>query len=340
MADDKIIDSGNPISGITTNQAQTQIMDLLAPEEDTANENEEAVDESSLLDEEGEVLEDAEFEEDEELEDEDAELVDEEDDLDDESQVAETFTVKIAGEEVEVDLAELKSGYSRTSDYTKKSQALAEERKLFMQDRDAVSLERQQYAQLLGALQAQIGATDEPAPDFDSLYETDPIEATRQERQWTKRQQERAQKLAAIQAEQARVSQASQKEQQEQMQHLLNAEVARLPDLIPAWKDEKVAKRESEELKTYLADQGISEEEMGALVRASHINVLRKAMLFDKGQRRVKKATRARRKNSVQPGASSAQVRPGSKRVKTQRQRLANGGRIDDAVNLVESLLG
>ena len=209
-----------------------------------------------------------------------------------------------------------------------------------MQDRDAVSLERQQYAQLLGALQAQIGAIDEPAPDFDQLFETDPIEATRQERQWTKRQQERQQKLAAIQAEQARVSQASQKEQQEQMQHLLNAEVARLPDLIPAWKDEKVAKRESEELKSYLADQGISEEEMGALVRASHINVLRKAMLFDKGQRRVKKATRARRKNAVTPGARSQQVKPGSKRVKTQRQRLANGGRIDDAVNLVESLLG
>ena len=68
--DDKIIDSGNPISGITTNEAQSQIMGLLAPEEDTANENEEAIDESSF-DQEGEVLEDEEFEE--ELEDEDEE---------------------------------------------------------------------------------------------------------------------------------------------------------------------------------------------------------------------------------------------------------------------------
>lgn len=335
--DDKIIDEPNPISGIS--DAQSRIMDLLAPQEENPDSPDETIDESSL-DEEGEVLEDEELEGDEEFEDNDAELVDDEQELDEEPEVAETFSVKVDGEEVEVDLQELRSGYSRTADYTKKSQALAEERKLFMQDRDAVSLERQQYAQLLGALQAQIGATDEVAPDFDQLYETDPIEATRQERQWTKRQQERAQKLAAIQAEQARVSQASQKEQQEQMQNLLNAEVARLPDLIPAWKDEKVAKRESEELKTYLADQGISEEEMGALVRASHINVLRKAMLFDKGQRRVKKATRARRKNAVSPGARSQQVKPGSKRVKTQRQRLAKGGRIDDAANLVESLLG
>ena len=334
--DDKITDEPNPISGIS--DAQSRIMDLLAPEEEKAD-SPETIDESSL-DEEGEVLEDEELEGDEEFEDDDAELVDDEQELDEEPEVAETFTVKVNGEEVEVDLAELKSGYSRTSDYTKKSQALSEERKLFMQERDAVSLERQQYAQLLGALQAQIGATDEPAPDFDQLFETDPIEATRQERQWTKRQQERQQKLVAIQAEQKRVMDAQAKEQQEQMQTLLNNEVSKLPELIPSWKDEKVAKKESEELKSYLADQGISEEEMGSLVRANHINVLRKAMLFDRGARRVKKATKARRKNAVQPGARSAQVKPGSKRVKTQRQRLAKGGRIDDAANLVESLLG
>ena len=335
--DDKITDGSNPISGIS--DAQSRIMDLLAPEEEKADSPEETIDESSL-DEEGEVLEDEELEGDEEFEDDDAELVDDEQELDDEPEVAETFSVKVDGEEVEVDLQELKSGYSRTADYTKKSQALAEERKLFMQERDAVSLERQQYAQLLGALQAQIGAIEEPAPDFDQLYETDPIEATRQERQWTKRQQERQQKLVAIQAEQKRVMDAQAKEQQEQMQTLLNNEVSKLPELIPSWKDEKVAKKESEELKAYLADQGISEEEMGALVRANHINVLRKAMLFDKGARRVKKATKARRKNAVSPGARSAQVKPGSKRVKAQRQRLAKDGRIDDAANLVESLLG
>ncbi len=336
--DDKITDGSNPISGIS--DAQSRIMDLLAPEEEKADSPEETIDESSALDEEGEVLEDEELEGDEEFEDDDAELVDDEQELDDEPEVAETFSVKVDGEEVEVDLQELKSGYSRTADYTKKSQALAEERKLFMQERDAVSLERQQYAQLLGALQAQIGAIEEPAPDFDQLYETDPIEATRQERQWTKRQQERQQKLVAIQAEQKRVMDAQAKEQQEQMQTLLNNEVSKLPELIPSWKDEKVAKKESEELKAYLADQGISEEEMGALVRANHINVLRKAMLFDKGARRVKKATKARRKNAVSPGARSAQVKPGSKRVKAQRQRLAKDGRIDDAANLVESLLG
>ncbi len=334
---DKIIDEGNPTFGIS--EAQSQIMELLAPEEEKAEQPDEAIDESSL-DEEGEVSEDEELEE-EEFEDDDAELEDDEQELDEDSpEDQQKFTVKVDGEELDVDLQELKSGYSRTSDYTKKSQALSEERKLFAQDRDAVSLERQQYAQLLTALQAQIGATDEPEPDWDRMFDEDPIEATREQRKWTARQQERQQKLAAINAEQQRVSEAQGIRQQEDLQTMLNAEVARLPEVIPQWRDDKVAKKESEELRSYLADQGISEEEMGALVRANHINVLRKAMLYDRGQRRVKKASKARRKNSVQPGASSAQVRPSSKRAKAQRQRLAKDGRIDSAVDLVESLLG
>ena len=337
--DDKIIDSETPAFGIS--EAQSQIMDLLAPEEEKAEQPDEAIDESSV-DAEGEVSEEEEFEEALELESEDAELEDDEQELDDDDspEDQERFTVKVDGEEQDVDLQELKSGYSRTSDYTKKSQALSEERKLFAQERDAVILERQQYAELLPALQAQLGAIDEPEPDWDSLFEEDPIEASRTERNFNKRRQERQQKLAAITAEQQRVNEATAREREEQLQSMLNAEVARLPEVIPAWKDEKVAKTESEELRSYLADQGISEEEMGALVRANHINVLRKAMLYDRGQRRVKKASKARRKNSVKPGASSAQVKPSSKRAKAQRQRLAKDGRIDSAVDLVESLMG
>ena len=40
-----------------------------------------------------------------------------------------TYRVKVDGEEVEVTLDELQKGYSRTQDYTRKTQALAEQRK-------------------------------------------------------------------------------------------------------------------------------------------------------------------------------------------------------------------
>ena len=115
---DKIYDAENPSSGLF--QARDAIEDMLAPEEDKAEEIEEGVDQSD----EGEVELEAEYEDSEEeldSEEDDADLDDDEYDPDEEEQAAESFTVKVNGEKVEVQLDELKNGYSRQADYTKKS---------------------------------------------------------------------------------------------------------------------------------------------------------------------------------------------------------------------------
>lgn len=326
--------------------AQSAILEMLtSSEEDTVEDSGQRVDESDeLLDEEAEGEAEDDFADEDvdealDAEDDEADLLDEEYEPEEEEQVAETFTVKVNGEEVEVELDELRAGYSRQADYTKKSQALAEERKAFQQDRDAVILERQQYAQLLGALQQQLNVPDEAQPDFDALYEQDPIEATRLERQWTQRQKARQDKLQAIQLEQQRVDQANQQHQMQSMQALLQEEVQRLPEVIPEWKDEKLAATEREELREYLLSAGVAEEELQSLVRANHIKVLRKAMLYDRGQKRVKRAAKKGRSRSVKPGSSASQVKPSSRKQKNARQRLARSGRIDDAAGLIESML-
>ena len=335
---DKIYDAENPSSGLF--QARDAIEDLLAPEEDKAEKIEEGVDQSY---DEGEVEFEAELEESEEefdAEEDDADLDDDEYDPEEEEQAAEAFTVKINGEEVEVQLDELKNGYSRQADYTKKSQALAAERNSFEQDRDAVLLERQQYAQLLSALQTQLNTSDEPVPDFDRLYNEDPIEATRLEREWNKRQFAKQERFQAIQLEQQRVAQANQQYQTQAMQQVLSEEVHRLPEVIPEWKDESTAQTEREELRQYLLEAGVAEEELQSLVRANHIKVLRKAMLYDRGQSRIKKAAKkGNRSATVKPGSRQGQVKPSSRKVKNARQRLAKTGRLEDAAGLIESLI-
>ena len=334
---DKMYDAENPTSGLF--QAQDAILDMLTPDEDKSEEIEEGVDESD----EGEVeLEDEYEDSDEELdsEEDDADLDDDEYESDEEEPAADTFTVKVNGEEVEVQLDELKNGYSRQADYTKKSQALSAERNSFEQDRDAVLLERQQYAQLLSALQIQLNTSDEPAPDFDRLYNEDPIEATRLEREWNKRQFAKQERAEAIQLEQQRVAQANQQYQTQAMQQVLAEEVHKLPDVIPEWRDEQRAATEREELRAYLIDNGVAEEELQSLVRANHIKVLRKAMLYDKGQSRIKKAAKkGNRSATVKPGSQQGQVKPSSKKMKSARQRLAKSGRLDDAAGLLESLI-
>lgn len=319
--------------------AQAQIADLLNPpaeeKDEVVSEVADVEEESSEID--GEVEYESEEETDEELEeDDDAEYEDDEEEPDgDEASTADTFTVKVAGEEIEVGLDELKNGYSRTSDYTKKSQSLAEERKAFEQDRESVNIERQQYSQLLGQLQIQLTTGGEEPPDFDRLYEEDPIEASRQQHNWQKKQQ----KLQAIQMEQQRVSEAQAHENQNAVRELIQSEVVRLPELIPEWKDETVAAKERDDLKAYLVDQGVNEEELNALVRAPHIAVLRKAMLYDKGQRRVKKSQKAQKGKSVRPGSKGGTPTNSNRKLKSARQRLAKSGSRGDAANLIEQVL-
>ena len=65
------------------------------------------------------------------------------------------YKVKAAGEEIEVDEEELIKGYQQGVDYTKKSQALAEQRKAVEAERihlEQVKQERMAYAQKLQAL--------------------------------------------------------------------------------------------------------------------------------------------------------------------------------------------
>jgi len=87
------------------------------------------------------------------------------------------YKVKAAGEEVEVELDELIKGYQQGTDYTKKSQALAEQRKAIEAERqhlEYVKQERQAYAQKLQALDSFLTQQNRGV-DLDVLKETDPI---------------------------------------------------------------------------------------------------------------------------------------------------------------------
>ena len=78
---------------------------------------------------------------------------------------------------MEVSLDELLNGYSRTADYQKKTQSLAEQRKAVEADRQAIEeakYARDTYAQRLQAIEEFIVAQS-PQEDLNSLKENDPI---------------------------------------------------------------------------------------------------------------------------------------------------------------------
>jgi hypothetical protein len=250
------------------------------------------------------------------------------------------YRVKIDGEEFDVPLDELRNGYSRQQHFTKQSQKLAEEKKVFATEFQQVQEERQQYVQLLSALESQIKNMDsQPEPDWDTLYETDPIEASRQQHEWNRFNQAKNEKLQAAQAEKQRVAQIEQREQMEQYKTLLSQEAQRLQEVIPEWKDQKRAAKEQQDLKKYLINQGVSEEEVSALVKADHVKVLRKAMLYDKGKRKV-----SNQKNNPQKRTrvmkSGAKLAPKVQdKFKKATSNLKKSGKWQDAHQAVSMLL-
>src|SRR5215475_12144916 len=74
---------------------------------------------------------------------------------------AQTFKVQINGEEREVSLNDLLSGYQQGQDYTKKTQSLAQERQQFSQEAAQLEQMRQQMLSVLEqtqpALEQQLG---------------------------------------------------------------------------------------------------------------------------------------------------------------------------------------
>ncbi len=330
---------GNP-SGIGLHEATLAIDQLLGPNEDNqdqaeAQEPEEAQDEAEETEATYEEADDEAEESDPDEEYDNEEVIEQElpDDL--------TIKVKLDGEETEVTLDELRKGYSRYSDYTRKTQALAEERKSFQSEAEAIRMERAQYAELLPALKAQLEVQSDAEPDWDNLYNEDPIEAARLERHWNKSRQERVAKLQAINTEQQRIAEEMAREQQRALADIVQSERAKLTEVIPEWKDESTMQSEAKELREWAINNGFSERDLSALVQASHVSILRKAMMFDKGSKKVEKVKAQPRKVAriVRPGSSGTQVATRSTDVKNASQRLVRSGRISDAAALLDKLI-
>jgi hypothetical protein len=279
---------------------------------------------------------------DEELDVQDDELSDEtteeqselEEETEEEEQPTEVYTVKVDGKEVEVTLDELQKGYSRTQDYTRKTQQIAETRKAVEAEAGAIRAERQQYAQLLGALKQQLESTEAPV-DMDRLYNEDPIEWVRQSEVMRQKQD----KLAAIQSEQQRLSHVTAQQRAQEMQAHLATQQEALIQAVPEWKDSKKAKAEKALLIEFGQKIGFSEEELKNVYDHRAVVALRKAALYDqmmskRGQ--IKPVIN----NGPRPAKPSAAGRVSTTTESTRaKQRLAKSGRVDDAASAIELLL-
>jgi hypothetical protein len=262
------------------------------------------------------------------------EQLEEEEETQEEEEQPQVYTVKVDGKEIEVTLDELQKGYSRTQDYTRKTQQVAETRKAVEAEAQAIRAEREQYAQLLGALKQQLETTEAPV-DMDRLRDEDPIEWVRQ----SEIRRQKQEKLAAIQSEQQRLSELAQQQRAQELQAHLASQQEALLQAVPEWKDSKKAQAEKALLVEFGKKIGFSDEELKNVYDHRAVIALRKAALYDqmmskRGQ--IKPVVN----NGPRPAKPSAAGRVSQTTESTRaKQRLAKSGRVDDAAKAIELLL-
>lgn len=246
--------------------------------------------------------------------------------------------VKIAGEDREVTLEEALKGYSRTEDYTRKTQELAERRKALEPEFLGVRDERQKYAVLLGQLEHSLAeqAAVVGRPDWAKVQAEQPEEFPALYASWAAYDE----RMAAIRKERTDAEAVVARDRAESDKQYLAQQKAKLLEFIPEWSDTKVAKAEKEKLVAFALDAGYSPEEVDLVVDARIIRVLRKAMLHDQAQKdKPKIQQRIEKVLTATPGPASGVGKPPVSEVTRRLQRLAKTGKQSDAAAAFEAML-
>jgi len=313
---------------------------FLTPEEDKVEDavtETEEVTQEEVLEEEPEVSEDLEedVEDDEEFDDEDEELDEEQTDVEEEALQPQTFTVKVDGQEVEVTQDELINGYSRQQDYTRKTQELSQQRKTIEQQQAELAQRDAIYSQLLPKMEAQLKGELANEPDWNTLYEDDPVGYVREKQLWD----EKKEKLSAVSAEQQRLQQEALVKQQTQLQQFVEYGNQKLLEIIPEWQNQEVAAKEKAAISEYAVNTlGYTPEEIQQVYDYRALLGLRNAWLNSKTvEATKKKPTQKAPARVARPGTTN---RPKSAApVKKAKQRLAKSGKVQDAAKVFEQLI-
>jgi len=248
------------------------------------------------------------------------------------------YRVKANGEELEVSLDELLNGYSRTADYQKKTQSLAEQRKVVEAERgkiDEAAKTRDTYAQRLQVIEQLLNQQSAPE-NLQELKENDPIGYAIA----VAERSERDKQLQAVQAEHQRVQQEQQAMQGQQLRNHIEHEQQKLVAAIPEFKDDAKAEVIRRDIRTYAKSIGFSDQELSQVYDSRAVQTLYKAMQYEKlvagkagATKKVASAPKTLKPGTFNPTSSEQEAR------KKEFARLKQTGNKNDAARLFERFL-
>ena len=294
------------------------------PEVTNEQEDEEAVEETAEETEPEEVEEESEEDEPDDTDEDDVEV-----------EERKTYRVKAGGEEKEVTLQELVSGYQKGDDYTKKSQTLAEARKKVEAHAHEVQQAmhvKEEYAQRLAQVE-QFLMSDGEQVNLDELKENDPIQYAIKVAEQT----ETNKKINLLRQERAKVQQQQQAYQAQQQHAVVANEAKMLSEKVKEFSDPKKAEQIKNDIRSFGKSVGFSDQELSQVYDHRHVLVMQKAMEYDKLQQ-SKAGVNKKLSNAPKMAKKGKKVMNADNYTK-QKKRLRSSGSLDDATSVFKNFI-
>lgn len=265
------------------------------------------------------IEEDQETEPDEELTEEVEEDPTEEDSEEGEEQ-PELITegmIEVDGETLSVE--EIKLGYLRQGDYTKKTQAVAEQRK-------AAEEQTKSYESTLSALLTAAGAD---LSRFDNVnWEQAAVENPDQYKQAKAMYEQTQQTFNFIKSQADEHQQRVQDQQQAMVKEKATESLTVLKSTIPNWNNDLYYS-----IGEYAKDAlGVSSEEFNGITDHRSITAMYKAMQFDRAKTETQKKVKASPKKTLSGKKAEPKDLGKKETYRKSRERLKKSGRMEDAV--------
>tara|TARA_R100000353_G_scaffold175982_1_gene148132 strand:- start:2408 stop:3442 length:1035 start_codon:yes stop_codon:yes gene_type:complete len=254
----------------------------------------------------------------------------------------ELYKIKVGDQELEVTLDELKNGYSRQQDYTRKTKKLSEDRtqvddlqKSLTRQNEEAKIRRDQYEKQLEVLSQHLKSTENNV-DLDRLYQEDPAEYVRQKAEIDRRKE----MMEATRQEQQRVLAEKQKEHEKTYNAYLEKERKLLAEKLPIYADKDKGPTFVKNLTDYAKSIGYTDQEISMLVDHRAVLMLANAYRYNKlrnSKVKDKKVVKTPRVVS----SSSPKVQDDNdnvKRIRSKKANLKKTGSVKDAVSVLQEL--
>ena len=245
----------------------------------------------------------------------------------------ELHRVKVQGQELEVTLDELKSGYSRDSDYRQKTHTLGLEKRDLETQKNSL---RQSYDTRLSELNDLIATADatvrqqQGSEDLQKLYDEDPTAAARLDYQL--RQQNRQLEEVRSKAKEA---------QQTQYNEFLNTQRELAATKIPEFADPNKADTFKVNMRNSLRNYGFNDSEIGSLADHRFLMVAKDAMSYQnlKDKKPIVQKKVANAPRVVKSGVAKSNTSSGREQIRQKIGKLAKTGHIKDAQNAILDMI-